>query len=191
MDANTDLAELLARALLIEQKQAELLDGDVRYGQTTYDDEPEDLAVRVAQLEDTIFALTNSTAPGEDPVADFEAGDDDWDDELDELGVPLGGEQPVLTKAAGYGACPECGSGNADVYADGTARCEDCGWPLAETKSEGYDFDDIDLDDELDDDDFELEAKGWADDEDEDGDDPEDSEELTEMELLLARRAAL
>lgn len=45
----------------------------------------------------------------------------------------------VEGKAAGWAPCPNCGSTDADEYADGTARCADCGTQLAKAGSTSKD----------------------------------------------------
>ena len=46
--------------------------------------------------------------------------------------APFTTPEPLIVerKAAGWQPCPVCESPDADVYKDGTARCEDCGMLL-------------------------------------------------------------
>lgn len=163
----------------------------------------EALQAEIAQLRESLDAIASSSAPGADAEADADAADVEEDDpgmdydEPDEAppaGEPLssavegeaGEYDPTLLpegKAAGWENCPDCGSAGADEYADGTARCEDCGTPLQRLSTKGLDFDDDELDGVLTvlDDEAPVEAEAKA----------LDVVELSEMELLLARREAL
>jgi hypothetical protein len=162
----------------------------------------EALQAEVAALRDTLEAFTASSEPGADPAADADAGDFDPDaDDAPEVGMDYdepddapgaladgglvegaaGEFDPTLLpegKALGWQPCSACGSTAADEYADGTARCEDCGAPLTGSETKGVDFDEDELDGVLEVIDAPLEAKA-------------DTVALTEMELLQARRVAL
>ncbi len=171
------LTELLERAASLEEKAAALLeDAPPATDGTAILDQ---IAARIQSAEEQIMMLTSS-APGVDPVADYEAGDDedemDFPPEVDdpfETGAAEEVEVPAdLEPKADFDVCPKCGSKDADEYADGTARCADCGEALSPKEGKtlaevaGFDFD--------------LETKG-----------DELTEELDEIELLLARRAQL
>jgi hypothetical protein len=159
------------------------------------------LQEQVEELQDALFALTNSTpdgedAPAEDAPADALADDEDDEpagmdyDEPDEApataveaGELVDGQAgefdptliPSQGKAAGYAPCPDCGSTGVDEYADGSpARCEDCGTVVARLEQKDYDEADDELDGVLE----VIEVKA-------------DTVMLSEMELLQARREAL
>jgi hypothetical protein len=208
------LRELLERAAALEAKAEPLVEAAPVDDAATV----AELAAKVAELEDALFAMQNSSDPGVDPVADAEAadgdglddegfgdldgfdgdglddegfGDDDVETPLLEVGDVADEAEPVgvdfeepdgpadqQLKAAGFDPCPACGSAAADVYADGTARCEDCGMPLSGTEGKGLDFDD--------------DGEGFvADFADETKDLEGGSDTLSEIELLMARRAEL
>ncbi len=166
----TDDAVIDADALAELLRAATELQTQVKDGLATVTDDEDDLdvglevptmeqmAAHVALLEDQLQAALASSAPGEDPAVDVEAGDGmsdfadlDEDEELAEGpdGLAAGSAEdaefdltlaPSEGKADGFGDCPECGSSDADVYADGTARCEDCGTPLAPREEKGWDL---------------------------------------------------
>lgn len=210
------LQELLDRAVALSEAAAEVKEAGVLDAPATPSAGAveaaaesgvslEDLAGKIAVLEDTIYALQNSTpepaaAVEPEPVAAPDFSDATFDDPA-EAGEPEGVdfddlEDPAEEKAAGaWGACPECGSTNRDEFADGTARCEDCGTPLA--KAEGKDFVDLEVKDGFDVDAWLEEATAEVDpfvEEEKSGDELETkggTDTLTEMELLLARRAQL
>jgi hypothetical protein len=209
------LAELLERATRLEEPAETKADTAVEEAPSV-----EELQARIAELEDEVFALSNSTPAGEveEPA---EAAAAAAEPELEVVEEPVGLEEPgelaapvdaapveevdLVTPTAeekamgGWAPCPVCGSANVDEYADGTARCEDCGAAL--TRTEGKDFDDDDLEvkdylDELElidmltppaeepaegkDDDADLETKGGP-----AGGDPDD------ITALMERRARL
>ncbi len=162
------LADLLRAATEVETEVKEALAADTLPGDDI--DAPadgtevptlEELAAHIALLEDQLLALTASAAPGADAQADFDADPDLADPELSEgpdglaAGVAEDAEfDPTLLpegKALGWAPCPNCGSTNADVFDDGTARCEDCGMPLVRSEEKaaggwdvGVDYDEPD-----------------------------------------------
>lgn len=236
MSTTEDLADLLERATALEEKAAELKAG------TAVVDPPtptlEELQAKIAELEDTVFALQNSTPaaaeeePGGDEAAEPGGDEPDADDtgaaapgvEVEESGldpdaIAAGDVAPVEDvdlvtptaeeKALGWEPCPVCGSTNVDAYADGTARCEDCGAQL--TRKEGKDFIDEDEGYEVKEPELGPEAKallelvGAADEEPaaetkaEDAEEPVETKDgleggtdtISEVELLMERRARL
>lgn len=207
MTDTTALRELLERAVALEEKQLEELGGPAY--EVPEVESIEELKARLEQLEDQVFALQNSSEPGVDATADAEAagaerfvdggGEDfgwgvdvdpaDFDDpkgmDFDEPDVdPFA---PVEAKA--FGACPSCGSTDVDEFADGRAACADCGFPMTEAKALDFGFD------EDDDTPAEWDGQAWvplagkADDASLEV--KSDSDALSEMELLMARRAEL
>lgn len=196
MSTNADLEALLARAVELDEKAAELELGS----------DPElvaEVKAEAAELRETLDALTAADRGRLEPweaddeeqglaeLAEF--GDDDLGFELDPALVPVFGEPapeaaapeaPPVVEPEGVAAikawepCPEHGAAERDEFKDGTASCVECGESLVERKA--FDFDDFDA--ELDAGAVDaLEAKAAGD----------GTDELTEIELLLARRAAL
>lgn len=194
-----DLQELLERAVALEAKAQVGTAPD--YVQV--DDAGEVVAdvpdvallqARVAELEELV-GLMGAEEDGEfvaegeltgDEVADLTAavaGDGaepagrDFDDPALPTAEPVGEE-----KAAGWAPCPSCGSTAADVYADGSAACEDCGAELSKAgpvEGKLYDFiDDL----------YEDGESAFAAPEVKAAPVVEETEDIT---VLLARRAAL
>lgn len=210
------LAQLLARAIELEGKAADA-GVEVTPAAVTESQAVVELQAKIAELEGLVDELTaGDGTPDPDILAELAAAGlvpadaapaaeleddglqgwvDDWAEQQEE---PVGADfdeladDPALElagKAAGWAPCPDCGSTNVDEFADGTARCEDCGTLLSSAgpeQAKGYDFDDLEGVDEP------VEAK--ADDEVEA--EPEAAVEtkadtISEFELLLARRAQL
>lgn len=141
------LEELLARATAMEAQVQEATEARARAA----------LEEKVALLEQQIKDLLGDGAPataGElhpalDPAAptagdlgdledlDAELGTDFDPEDLEDPDAGAGGEAKAL------GPCPACGSTDRDDFADGTARCTDCGMPLDDA-TKGYDFVDLD-----------------------------------------------
>jgi hypothetical protein len=117
-----EIEDLVERATGLEAKAAEagLLDAPA---EPLADLDLQGLLDRVAELEDTVFALTNST-PADEEAGDFTDADLDLPDDFEPV-APLAEDVPKS-----FMPCPSCGRKDADVYADGTARCEHDGSPL-------------------------------------------------------------
>lgn len=144
------LRELLERAFELESKAAAVSDPGV-----------EELRTEIAQLQDDLYALTSGDteleAEGLGELGELGAEpvgvDDDEDEDEGDVGMdfdvpddaPVDAEvaervaDAVEGKAAGWAPCPNCGSTDADEYADGTARCADCGTQLAKAGSTSKD----------------------------------------------------
>lgn len=192
----TALRELLARAVELEEKSAAEVEVD-------HAAELEEIAAIQAEA-DLPPGAEYAAVPA--PADDFGWGDGvvfDFDD-------PKGWE----LEAKGWNPCPSCGSTNVDEYADGTARCEDCGTPLTGSGSvealgerntplperiEGkdFDFEDEGLDELVGFDEKALAGEEpdldeWADfDLEPVAEAKADVETLSEIELLIARRNEL
>lgn len=188
----TELQELLARAIELEEKAAGLLDReltpDAREDLEAQAAAPTDEAVaaltaRLEALHDQLAAVGSSSLPGVDAVADYEAGDDvdELDGEVDEKGwADLDDASLAAFEAA------------AGLEVKGDDGDDDPEEP-EEDEPEGMDFDEPD--DEPDDEPSQEKSDPLDDawfDEPEEKALPTDSDGvLSEFELLRARRAEL
>lgn len=149
----SELDELLARAVELDLKAAE-----------AGDDEVAELAAEVDELSADAGGLdVNEPGPDDLEPAGDEGGDewgggevdvdegvdfDEPDDAPLERAEDLGRMVTDEEKAAGWGACPSCGSTERDEFDDDTARCSECGTILSPAVSKkGFDFDDLEPDD--------------------------------------------
>lgn len=186
MGVDADLELLLARAVELDEKAAGLdLEADPVL--------VAEVKAEAAAIRETLEALTEPESglddeafgdPEDDPEPEPEPApgvDGEVVDTPDPAVPPVDDGEGVKS----WEPCSACGSDERDEFKTGNASCAECGHDLVEHKA--FDFDDLDsaFDEHLDAllegkaDEAALEVKA------------EDSEELSEMELLLARRAAL
>lgn len=138
-----NLEALLARAVDLEVKTAAALEEAA--GRELTDDAREDLEAQarekydgevdaelVAELEERLEAvdealdevLADTSLPGVDPQADYEAGSDDDDVAGMDFDEP---DEPVAHKALG---CSQCGGHDVDELVTGVVQCGHCGWQI-------------------------------------------------------------
>lgn len=140
-----EVADLRARLAVLEGGQAG--GDDVERARAAAEAERDELveAPQPRDFDEDLEAMDAGGEPAEPTGVDF----DDLPDLEDEPTVgdvdavtpteptaPEAGAGGSEEKAAGWQVCPSCGSADADVYANGTARCEDCGTTL-ERKDDG------------------------------------------------------
>jgi hypothetical protein len=164
----SELDELLARAIELEQKAVEAGDGD----------DLGDLAADVDELAADAGGLdVNEPSLAEQQEwDDFDVNDElaaeDLDDEPAGVDFDEPDDEPEEKAAGGWGPCPLCGSTDRDEFDDGTARCSECGGVLERAVAKKhFDFDDLEPDEP-------VEVKSGLD-------------TMDEMDLLRARRLEL
>lgn len=142
----SELDELLARATAIDLKAAEAGDDDLA-------DLAGDLDELAADAQGLDTNEPDEAALDEWAGTDVDADNDPEDHEaLEPEGVDFDEPEDEPTgvdfdepeeKAAGWGACPSCGSSDRDEFTDDTARCSECGTILSPpVAKKHYDFDD-------------------------------------------------
>ena len=185
----SELTELLAKAIELEEKAADLLDRDftpdAREDYEALAEAPTaeavaELSARLESLHDQMAAVADATPPGVAPVADYEAGDIDELPEVDEKGwADFDAASLAAFEAASAGVEVKGDEGDDDPEDED----EDEDEPV------GMDFDEPD--------DEPSEEKGdpledaWFDEEPETKALDDGAGVLSEFELLRAQRAAL